>query len=109
MHSAPRPLPAVMAPLRNRLLHWSIGATFVLALLFAGAIEALANHNHNDLSGDQRCAVCQVVHAAADAPRDASPAPAVLPETRGGLVAAPAPGPLSSQLLVPRLRAPPAA
>ncbi len=94
---------------RTRTSRSVAGILFLFALLFAGSIEALSNHHHGGLPGGRHCAVCQVVQAAADTPELATPAPVILPENPCGPDNPVPLPPDSSDIVVLRLRAPPAA
>jgi hypothetical protein len=104
---SPRRSPIALESTRARIPRSLIAIAFVFALLFAGSIETLANHHHDDLDGSRPCAVCQVVLATAAAPPAAVPAPGILPENPcrpDDLFPA---APNSSHLVILRLRAPP--
>lgn len=94
---------------RTRTSRSLAGILFLFALLFAGCIESFAGHHHDGFSGNQRCTVCQVVHASADAPRTVALAQVSLPENPGRPADVIRVGPASSHLVVIRLRAPPEA
>ncbi len=100
---------SALARARVRLPRLVIGTTFLLAILFAVGIEALAHHHHDSLSGSQQCPICQVVQTSANTPETVTPSPITLLENPCRPNDPTHLAPTSSHLVVLRLRAPPSA